>query len=261
MPSLREVQQRFVADLLTEDGATVLPWVSDQGVPAQRLNVYRDNCREGFLTALAAGYPVLKRLTGADYFRQLCRDYQRAFPSPAGNLVHAGARLPRFLEQRFAGTPYDYFSHVARLEWACQEVLGAADHARLDPGRLAGVSPADYPRLSFELDPAARLVSSSFPVVTIWEAHQDGRDPEPIDVRAGGEQALVQRRGERVRVHRLAPAEYACLTALAGARPLGAALEAAVAIEKDFDLPSALRRWGELGLIVDFSLAGVSSDA
>jgi hypothetical protein len=256
MPSLHELQRRFLADLLSEDGATLLPWVSDHGAAADRLNVYRDNCREGFLTALAAGYPVLKRLVGEDYFRQLVRDYQRECPSPAGNLSQAGARLPQFLERRFAGSDYEYFSDVARVERACQEVLGAADHAALDLARLADVPPADHARLRFDLDPAARLVRSVYPAVRIWEAHQGGREPEPIDIGSGGEHALVQRRADGIRVHRLAPAEYACLAALGAGRSLGTALDDALAIDAHFDLPSALRRWGELGFIVDFSVAG-----
>ena len=261
MLSLRELQQRFVGGLLSEDCAAILPWIGGHGLPAaERLGVYRGNCREGFLAALAAGYPVLKRLTGDDYFRQLVRDYQQEFPSPSGNLFHAGTRLPSFLEQRFGGTEFDYFSHVARLEWACQEVVVAVDHGSLDLARLAGVSPADYARLRFELDPAARLVSSIYPVVRIWEAHQDERDPEPIDIAAGGEQALVQRRGAGVSMYRLPPAEYACLAALRGARTLGAAVEEAVARDTDFDLRAALRRWAQLGFIVDFSVLGESAD-
>jgi hypothetical protein len=260
MPSLRELQQRFVGDLLTEDGAALLPWIGDDGVPAaERLAIYRGNCREGFLAALAAGYPVLQRLTGADYFRQLAREYQREFPSPSGNLFHAGAKLAAFLERRFAGTAYEYFSHVARVEWACQEVLAAPDHAALDYNRLAGVSPADHARLRFELDPATRLVRSVYPVVRIWEAHQDAREPEAMDIGAGGEQGLVQRRGGSVSIYRLSPADYACLAALAGGRPLSDALEDAAGIDGEFDLAVALRRWAQLGFIVDFSLADESA--
>jgi hypothetical protein len=261
MLSLRELQERFVSSLLSGDGTEILPWISDHDLPASEgLGVYRGNCREGFLAALAAGYPVLKRLTGADYFRQLVRDYQQECPSPSGNLFHAGASLPSFLERRFAGTEFGYFSHVARLEWACQEVLVAADAGSLDLGRLAGVSPANYARLRFELDPAARLVSSRYPIVRIWEVHQDEGDPDPIDISTGGEAAIVHRRGEGVSMYRLPPAEFACLAALHSARPLAAAIDDAAAMDNDFNLRDALRRWAQLGFIVDFSVLGQSAD-
>ena len=129
----------------------------------------------------------------------------------------------------------------------------------LDFNRLAGVSPTDHAWLRFELDPAARLVSSVYPVVRIWEAHQDAREPETIDIGAGGEQGLVQRRGGSVSIYRLSPAEYACLAALAGGHPLSDALEDAAGIDGEFDLAVALRRWAQLGFIVDFSLADESA--
>ncbi len=262
MPSLRELQQRFVTGLLTEDSDAILPLLGDHGLSAtERFGIYRNNCRMGFHDALATGYPVLRRLTGESYFRQLAREYQREHPSPSGNLFHAGAQLPQYLAQRFGGGEFDYFSDVARLEWACQEVLGAADGGALDLTRLGAVSPADYPGLHFALDPALRLVASRYPVVTIWESHQEGREPEGIDLATGGEQAAVQRRGEGVAIYRLPPAEYACLAAFGAARSLGAATTEALGLDAAFDLRAALRRWAQLGFITGFSVVGESPDA
>jgi hypothetical protein len=169
--------------------------------------------------------------------------------------------LPDYLARRFAGLEYDYFADVARLEWACQEVLAAADGGTLDLGRLAAVSPADHPRLRFVPDPALRLVSSRYPVARIWEEHQDGRAPGAIDLAAGGEQAAVQRKGAGVAIYRLRLAEYACLAAFREARPLGAATTAALSLDEDFDLGAALRRWAQLGFITGFSVTGDSLDA
>lgn len=257
MLSLRDIQQRFVDGLLGGDASAILPHIGVDGLPAaERFAIYRGNCREGFLAALRAGYPVLERLTGEDYFRQLVRDYQREHPSPSGNLFHAGARLPAFLAARFAGGAYDYFSHVAELEWACQEVMAAADHGPLDLERLAAVSPAAYPRLCFAIDPAARLVRSRYPVVRIWEGHQDGREPEAIDLNAGGEQAVVRRRGEGVALYRLPPAEFACLDTFRDGREFGPAVSEALTIDPGLDLRGAMRRWAQLGFIIDFSVCG-----
>lgn len=261
MLSLRELQLRFVDGLLGGDASAFLPVIGDAGLgAADRFAIYRNNCRAGFLAALEAGYPVLRQLTGAEYFRQLAGEYQRACPSPSGDLAHAGARLPAFLDDRFAGTAYGYFGDVARLELACQEVQSAADHAPLDLRRLAAVSPADYPRLRFEPDPATRLVASPWPVVTIWEAHQGDDGPGAIDLGAGPEQAVVRRRDEGVVLYRLPPAEFACLREIAGARPLGAALEAALAADGQFDLRAALVRWAGSGFISGFSVTGEFAD-
>lgn len=261
MLSLRETQQRFLRGVLHDDAAAIEPWISSAGLGSgDRLRIYRNNCREGFVSALALGYPVLQRLTGEPYFRQLAREYQRRYPSPSGNLFHVGARLPAFLQQRFAGTPYGYFSEVARLEWACQEVLVTADRAPLDLARLAGVSPALYPRLRFEMHPAARLVSSGYPVFRIWETHQQPAEPDPIDLSSGGEQALVRRNGDGIVIYRLTAGEFAWLAAIAGARSLHFALQAALDADRNFDLGSTLQRWVYNGTLVDFSFAGEAGD-
>jgi hypothetical protein len=262
MHSLRELQKDFLRGVLDGDPQPIIARIRSDDIPAaQRLRIYENNCREGFLTALAAGYPVLRRLTGEQYFRQLVRSYQDEHPSPSGNLHHAGARLPQYVEHRYAGTEYDYFSHVARLEWACQEVLVAGDHAPLDVSRLAQVAGSAYPRLRFELHPAVRLVNSVYPVFTIWEAHQQEDDPEPIDLRSGGEQALVRRRDESVVIYRLSPAEFAALAALRTTRPLGRAVDDALAVDAGFDLAAALQRWATLGILVNFSVPDETGDA
>lgn len=262
MLSLRELQRHFVAGLLDDEPHGILDCIASGGAPAiERLRIYRGNCREGFLLALGAGFPVIERLCGSDYFRQLVRDYQRAHPSPSGNLAHAGVRFPAFLRQRFTETPYEYFADVATLEWACQEVVPAADHPGPDLARLGRVAAADCERLRFELDPALRLVESRYPIVSIWEAHQDGHEPGRLDLASGGERAAVRRRGAGVALYRLPAPEFACLAALRGARTLGYATGEALAADPAFDLQAALLRWVRLGFIADFAIPGQSSDA
>jgi uncharacterized protein len=197
---------------------------------------------------------VLARLTGAAYFRQLVGEFQRSHPSSSGNLFHAGAALPAFLDDYFADTDYAWFADVARLERACQEVLVAADSQPLDLQRLASVPAAHHARLAFRLDPALRLFSSPRAIVTVWEAHQQPGDPQALDIHQGAEQAAIQRRGEEVRVLRLTPAEHAALAVLQAGDLLVAACDAAVQLDPAFDLPTALLRWTQQRFLVDFVL-------
>ena len=140
MPSLREVQLGFAAALLDRDDASISAWLADHALPGRDgLNVYRNNVRETFIGALAASYPVLKRLVGDAYFRQMAMEYRRHYPSSAGNVTHIGESLPAYLETKFAGSNYDYFADVARLEWACQQTVGAPAAAVLDTARLASL--------------------------------------------------------------------------------------------------------------------------
>ena len=259
MRELRELQQRLVRDILSDGPLQGTAAIAARGLPAaERLQIYRNNCRMGFHDALAVGFPVLRALTGTEYFRQLAREYQQAHPSPSGNLAHAGRCLSAFLERRYTGTAFEYFPDVARLEWATQEVLLAGDHAPLDLQRLASVSPSDYGDLRFELHPAIRLVQSMWPVVTLWEAHQPGGTPTGLDLATGGEQAVVRRASTGIEIFRLPAAECAALLALRDARTLETALDEALCIDAEFDLRATLGRWTHHGLIVDYSVAGAS---
>lgn len=263
MPALRELQYRFGAALTGGDCTAIEPYICAAGIePARRIAIYRNNWHENGLATLGAAYPVLKRLVGDEYFRQMSREFQAVCPSPAGNLQHLGAPLAGFLQQRFARTEFEYLADVARLEWAYQEILVAADHEPLDARRLLDVKQSCWPELGFTLHPAARLVRSDFPVLTIWSAHQPGADGTAtaaidhttIDLRAGGENVLLRRTALEVELRRLSRAEFAFLEALAHGSSLAAATDAAGAIEPAFDLARVLQRHVGLAVLVDFTV-------
>jgi len=254
--ALRELQLRFVDALF--DGAVepIEPHILSDGIAgADRIAVYRNNLREGFIKALALGFPVIERLVGTDYFRQLALEFLRAHPSRAGNLHHIGAPLAHFLKQRFANTEHAYLADVAALEWAHQEALVAADAEPVAPEALSAFDPADYERLRFDLHPTCALVRSEYPIVRIWSTNQPGASGEEIiDLRSGGDNVLVLRTPECIEFHRLPAGEFACLDAFAHGVGLGAAFEAAEAADAAFDLGQSLQRFMRLRILTGVRL-------
>lgn len=255
MPSLRELQEAFGAALRFGASAAIEPHVLANGIaPAARVRIYRNNTRAQFLSTLRAEFPVLERLVGEEYFRQLAFEYRERHPSPSGNLHHVGERLPDFLSRRFDDTEYAYFPDVARLEWAYQEVLVAAEHAPFEVDRLRQIAPEACPRMVFRLHPAARLVASMFPVLSIWSANQpDGDANRLIDLASGAERVLVRRTAHDVALERLDAAEFAFLASIARGATLSDA-ETAASGTGTFDPGSSLRRRVADHVIVDFTL-------
>ena len=252
MPGLRELQLRF-ADALFEgaDAAVQAEIVADGVSAAERIDIYRNNLREGFIQSLSLGFPVIERLVGTEYFRQLALDFLRARPSRAGNLHHIGRPFPQFLRERFAESEYAYLPDVAALEWACEEALVAPDAAPLSADDLREIDPSSYESLRFALHPACALVRSAYPIVRIWHANQpDMSADETIDLRDGADRVLVMRAPKGVQFHELPAGDFAALDAFARGLTLGAALEAAQAIDPEFDLGTALRRFLNLDLLV-----------
>ena len=251
MLSLRELQLSFATAVLDESNTVIAPWIRSDGLdPGARIDIYRNNLHEGFLKALSLGFPVIQRLVGEDYFRQVARLFLAEHPSRAGNLHHVGAPFAGFLRDQFGATPYAYLQDVAELEWAYQECLIAPDSAPFDPTPLQGAPPEKLAGLRFELHPACKLVSSEFPIVRIWRANQDDRDgTEIIDLRQGADFVLVRRNDEGIELRRLPPADFALLSSMTRGETLGDALQVATTVALDFDLAAALRQFVALGVL------------
>jgi hypothetical protein len=252
--SLPELQAQFARGVLFEDAAIVSAIAARGIAPEQRLHIYRNNAREGFLKALEATFPVIVRLAGLDWFRQTGAHYMRVHPSTSGNLHYIGRQFAAFLDDRLRDSAYDYFADVARLEWAYQQVLVAADHPTFDAAALSEVDPVSYGALRFRTHPALQLVASRFPIFAIWQANQADAAESTVDLAAGPSHVLVIRRHDHVELREFSAGEFALLSAFARGQSLEEAADAAITAEDVFDLGAALARLMQLGTLVDFSL-------
>ncbi len=127
---LHDMQKRFASALFDDAPEAVAPWIrSCESEPGKgvaidshaRLSIYRNNLREGFRKALSLEFPVIERLVGEEYFRQLALSFLAEHPSRAGDLHPIGEPFAQFLRQRFEATRYAYLPDVATLEWAHQQ--------------------------------------------------------------------------------------------------------------------------------------------
>jgi hypothetical protein len=257
MLMLRDLQRAFIQGALSDSAAAFLraEIIEDGIAPERRLAIYRNNAVEGFLKTLQATFPTIVRLSGEEWFRQVGRSYMHRYPSRCGNIHHIGQQFASFLEAELGGSHYEYFADVARLEWAYQEVLVAADHPSFDLNALALVPPTDYGALTFSSHPAMRLVHSRFPVLAIWRANRpDGVSGAPIALDQGSSSVLVIRRADHVELRELPPAEFALLAALVRGESLEQAAECALEIDPGVALDAALGLIASLGALVDFTV-------
>jgi hypothetical protein len=256
---LRELQRRFDSALFDDVPGEAAPWILDcEGEAAEvatidahaRIAIYRNNLREGFRKALVLEFPVLERLVGEDYFRQLALSFQAEQPSRAGDLYPIGEPFEHFLRLRFQDTQFAYLSDVAALEWAYQQSLVAADAPPFDVATLREIPPEAYGRLRFTLHPACGLVRSSYPVVRIWAMNQpDATGDGVVDLSSGADFVLLRRAAEGVEMRRITAADFAILDAFSKGAVLADGLETAYSIDPDFNLGDALRHFIGLGVL------------
>ena len=252
MSPLRDLQMRFDSALFDEAPDAAAPWMRGCGNGADsraRLAIYRNNLREGFRKALALEFPVIERLVGEDYFRQLALSFLGEHPSRCGDLHPIGEPFAQFLHLRFDATQFGYLPDVAALEWAYQQSFVAADAPPFDPDALRETPPQAYGQLLFSLHPACGLVRSAYPVLRIWAVNQPDAADEVVDLSSGADFVLIRRAAEGVQMRRITAAEFAILQAFSRRAVLADALETAQAIDPNFDLGDALRRFMGLGVL------------
>ena len=251
MPSLREIQQLAYRAIVLEEDVPFPPGPRDHRVTAARLGVYRNNARENFHKTLAVTYPVVRRLVGELCFRGLARTYLRDFPSRSGDLGRFGAELPTLLDIYYRDTAFGYLADVARLEWVVAEAETAGDARPFDLLQLAGVPADDCAELRFAMRGPVRLVSSLFPVFTIWEANQS-TDVRAVELGQGPEHVLVTRRAGGVQLYRLDTSTFAFARSLADGESLADACAAGEAAAAHFDAGAALKTLAQLEVLAGF---------
>jgi hypothetical protein len=209
---------------------------------ARRLDVYRNNIRAFRMRAIENAFPVVRQITGDEFFAGLAREYAQRFDSADGDLNLYGEGFSGFVAGFEHTQDLPYLADVARMEWLAHRAYFARDCAPLDLARLGQVPPAQQAALRFELNPAAAILQSAYPLARIWEVHQNAfTGTQKVEFSNGPHYALVYRAGFDVAVGALGPGEYAFLQALLSGTTLEIALSQALTMSSEFDIGAALR--------------------
>jgi Putative DNA-binding domain len=206
---------------------------------AKRYDVYRNNVTVSLIEALAAIYPAVQRITGADFFRAMARAHIRATPPTSPLLFEYGRDFPTFIEQYEYARPMPWLADAARVERAWLDAYHAADAAPLPSAALAAVPPERLSDAVFKAHPATNVIRSPFSVVTIFAANRDTAPIGRIDA-STPEDALITRPDVDVVVRHLPPGGAVFLTSLAAGRTLGEAAASALAASPCFDIASSI---------------------
>ena len=207
-------------------------WLSGTPAGQQRgLHAYRVNAAAAAERALAIAYPTVAALIGAAAFGALARDLWRQHPPERGDLGEWGARLPDLIGASAALAGEPYLADSARLDWCVHCASRAADAPAAAPA-LDALATHSPDALRLVLRPGCALLSSPWPVVALWCAHQ-GMDADRFDaareaLAAGrGEHAFVWRDGFEARVQALDDAAAGFTQAVLCGATLARALDAA----------------------------------
>lgn len=231
-------QTAFTQALLNPEAAIPDGLIDPEGRPAgKRFNVYRNNVVVSLMDAMETAFPVIQKLIGAENFRSLSGLYVRQHPPDSPMLMFYGEAFPAFLEgfEPLANVPY--LADVARLELARRSAYHAHDAVAVAGDALGAIAPDAVMGVSFDLSPAVRIVTSPYPIVSIWHFNMtEGAGKPP----ALAETAMITRPALDLQMQSIGADQAVFLQALQRGETLGAAFEAATLTNDGFDLSAAL---------------------
>ena len=193
MSALHKLQEKLrhaimMADLQDIEAELIL------GRAPGMTQIHANHFRISLGEALAANFPVTRRIVGGACFAALARHYILDEPPQSPCLFEYGETFADYIQHFPTCRDLPYLPDIARLEWGLNEAAHAEDAVVLNLDGLANVSPDQAERLRFIPHPAARLVSSVYPLREIWQVGQPDAEPGAIvDLDEGGVDILVTR--------------------------------------------------------------------
>ncbi|MCP5072946.1 MAG: DUF2063 domain-containing protein [Rhodobacteraceae bacterium] len=231
-------QAEFTCALLNPKQATPAGLTDPKGRPAgKRFDVYRNNVVFSLLDAMETAFPVVQKLVGTDFFRAMAGIYVRKYPPKTPLLMFYGEDFPDFLAGFEPAQKLGYLPDVAGLELARRISYHAADSTTVSADVLGKVAPDAMMQARLTLAPAMQVLSSRYPIASIWEFNmiEGAAKPKP-----GGQIVLITRPKLDLDMQVVSPATGAFLQSLQNGRSLSDAHDAATAREPGFDLAGAI---------------------
>ncbi len=207
---------------------------------AAGLMVYRNNVRAAYLRVLSETFPVVQKLVGEKFFRYMAHEYFHAHLPSSRLVIQYGEALPGFIEHFEPVSHLPYLAEVARLELAWLSAYHAAEADSLNEVNLLALIESVPESAKFSVHPSVRLLSSDYPVHTIWRHNQDSA-AERLRLPDTGEAVVIVRPDHRVLTSTISPGVHACMFAIVSGASFREGLEAAVETEPTAPLANVIR--------------------
>jgi hypothetical protein len=256
---LAELQKVFAGAVLDPDAPVPAPLArTDGGSPARRFAVYRNNVYASLIEVLAGRFPVVARLVGEEFFRATARVFVEQEPPRSPVLLSYGAGFAKFVAGFGPAASVPYLADIAALEWAWHLAYHAPDAAPLPLAELANaVEEAEGTTL--RLHPSLHVVTSFYPIVSIFEVNAQPGDVAATRFEAGGEDAFVLRPRLNVEVRRLPEGGAPFILALRSGWTIGEAWAVALSESPSFALETNLAGLISSGAIVGIGAGGTEA--
>ncbi len=167
--------------------AAVLAWLQAdtpqrQEAAAQQANMaasamanphraYQGNAQATAARVLSNHFPTMLAMLGDEALAVLAWRLWQQHPPVSGDLGQWGAELPALIGQQPELNDWPWLADCARLDWACHTCERSAD-AMCDANSLQRLGDTSAKQLGLVFQPGMHLLTSPWPVVSLWHAHR-----------------------------------------------------------------------------------------
>lgn len=172
---LKELQTQLMAEITSQPRIEPMDFLTKQSFA--RIPIYQNNYAGSLTKALANLYPVTERLLGESYFKQICAQYIRKYPSQSFNLNHYGLEFAEFIGSlqaypKYGLTDLHYLVDILHLELAVYLSLFGPQNSLFDLQAFADLPLENQIEVVFRLAENGHTVNSCYPIDRIWEMNQ-----------------------------------------------------------------------------------------
>lgn len=267
---LSEIQETFAGAMFEPIDAIQNPsdklasiFIEDEISLFKRLNIYRFHIIHSLTDVLAMTFPLVRKLTGEDFLRNLCKDYVISNPPKEACLEWYGRELGDFIETYEPAKSLPYLADSARLDWAMNEAKCGKDDNTMQAEDLSAIAPDAYAETIFALKDCVQLLRSDYPLDAIYdycdkydesqsEKETDTPLIEGLNIDGPETFLMITRVGWEPTIFKLEEAEYYLLHEMAENKPLGECVEAALDKDPEFNFGEFLQNYIALGIFSGF---------
>lgn len=261
--SVEQQQQELIAAIFPQNDATT---ENLDNFDQRGLAIYRNNLLATAQQALTVSFPTVGQLIGDDLFAFACRQLLISCPPKEGDWGVWGKDFSSLLADLPALAEYPFVADIAQLDWLRHHCMRAKNSV-VDQQSLQLLASTSLDELYLEFSSSQFLMTSKYPVIEFWLAHQSAAATARADTLAEQylEQALakltendfvqrvlVYRPNFKAQVRELSTTEYDWLRQINQGISVGHALDNMA--DSDFDFAQWLGQALEHNLIRCFKI-------
>jgi hypothetical protein len=252
---LEELQKQFANQIYNPKNNKIFSEIKTSKIAiADRLEVYRNNVFGGFDSVLEIMYPATKQLVGADYFQNLCSKYHQQYPSTSGNLDEYGKYFSKLIGDLKNQHNLAYLRDLAALEWRYHLAYFIKDVEAFDLEKFQKLKQKDLFKVKFKLHPSCHLISSRYPIYSIWEFSNKKNNKKLNLENLNHQFILIERANWQVNIHNLSEPEFLFLKQLKNQKNIYQVYQDLGQKHQNIDIGSLINKYISNGVLSRFFL-------